>query len=267
MSLIYDESKGMEWRGFSSPLRDKAPMVRRNLGIVVAAAAMVLMAIKLQAVVTEVPKEIPAAATNPESLGGISSNESSPGSEAPDATNPSRNSVAEFLLTRKIADTWKVSADMARNYVQLAFSEGRERNVDPLLLLSIMAVESSFNPAAKSNKGAQGVMQVFRKWHREKFHALGIPDDAHPTVHQNVQIGTQILKEYLVLSRNDVMQALQRYNGNAADPAQRYANKVINMHKEFRETYRRSIQASLKNDHLKTTMIDSDSMSVRRMKI
>lgn len=248
MTLNYNESQGMDWRGFSSPVRDKAPMVRRNLGLVMAAGVLLLMAAKLQ--------PTPSVRSGPAGDARVGSLAQPIKPGAPDSTelsqgeSPERNPVAEYLLTKKIAETWKVSSEMAGRYVRLAFTEGRERNVDPLLLLSIMAVESSFNPSAQSHKGAQGLMQVFRRWHQEKFEALGIPDNAHPTVRQNVQIGTLILKEYLDLSRNDVMQALQRYNGNAADPGQRYANKVINMHKEFRDTCRLSARATLSTEQL-----------------
>ena len=57
--------------------------------------------------------------------------------------------------------------------VKAAFDTGREVGLDPLLLLSVMAIESGFNPYAESGVGAQGLMQVMSKVHSDKFQYFG----------------------------------------------------------------------------------------------
>lgn len=105
---------------------------------------------------------------------------------------------------------------------QQAASESR---LDPLLIIAVIAVESSFNPLAESVVGAQGLMQVIPRFHAEK-----LPDNAGQLAlfdpQTNVRVGAQVLQEY-IRRHGEVMPGLQRYAGAFDDPAQGYANKVL----------------------------------------
>jgi hypothetical protein len=61
----------------------------------------------------------------------------------------------------------------SQRYVSHAIEVANEVNLDPVLLLAIMATESSFNPNAQSRAGAQGLMQVLTRVHTEKFEPYG----------------------------------------------------------------------------------------------
>src|SRR5690606_21286616 len=95
------------------------------------------------------------------------------------------------------------------------------------LVLAVIAVESSFNPKAQSHKGAQGLMQVLTRVHREKFAPFGGTGNAFdPLV--NMRVGTQILKQYLVRAGGSVEGALKSYVGAALLPHDGgYGKKVL----------------------------------------
>ena len=141
---------------------------------------------------------------------------------APDLSAQERE---ERAAADYIAKRFRVAEFASTVYVSNAYRSGFEFSVDPLLILAVMAVESRYNPVAESPVGAKGLMQIIPRWHQEKLLEHGgeyaLLD---PVV--NIQVGTQILREYL--SRAGDMQAgLQMYNGALDEPTARYAGKVL----------------------------------------
>jgi soluble lytic murein transglycosylase-like protein len=135
------------------------------------------------------------------------------------APNPARAALAAYLAERYDRD-----AEATRHYVEEAYAAAGTFAVDPLLVLAVMAVESRFDPAARSGYGARGLMQVVPRFHGEKLAGHGGPAAlADPRV--NVLVGTQILKESLGKG-GGVRAGLQRYAG-WADEEQRYSRKVL----------------------------------------
>lgn len=64
-----------------------------------------------------------------------------------------------------------------------------KNNVDPEIILSVIAVESAFKKGAKSHAGAVGPMQVIPFYWGKKGH--------NPyEYYENIQLGTKILREY-----------------------------------------------------------------------
>src|SRR5690606_10981521 len=112
---------------------------------------------------------------------------------------------------RYIARRYKVSHDAIQMIVSTTHSVGREMDLDPLLLLAIIAVESSFNPFAESNAGAQGLMQVMTKVHTKKFARFGGDQAAWNPV-ANIRVGASILHEYVKRS-GSLMSGLRMYVG------------------------------------------------------
>ena len=121
----------------------------------------------------------------------------------------------------------KPQQEMQR-YVQLAWDEAKRRaELEPELLIAIMHKESTFRPKVQSSYGAQGLMQVVRRWHREKLNASESLFD--PVV--NVRVGSDILEEYLALAEGDLSKALTRYSGNARG----YATKIIDVSRKLNQ--------------------------------
>jgi hypothetical protein len=129
-------------------------------------------------------------------------------------------------LARFITGTYRVAASQTHWFVDHAYRTARELKLDPMLILAIISVESSFNPQAQSHRGAQGLMQVLTRVHADKFSAFGGVAAAFDPL-ANIQVGAQILHEYL---RRDgsVERALKAYVGAATLPDDGgYGAKVI----------------------------------------
>lgn len=131
----------------------------------------------------------------------------------------------ERLLARYLSRRYVLGLASSEQVVQAAYAAADEVGLDPLLLLAVAAVESSFNPLAESVMGAKGLMQIIPKWHREKLESLG-GDEALFDPEANILLGARILKEYV--HRTGTLQAgLQFYNGAFLDPSAQYARKVL----------------------------------------
>ena len=117
-------------------------------------------------------------------------------------------------VTKWISRRYRVAGDATNMLVSAAYLTAHETKLDPLLILSVMAIESRFNPFAESPVGAQGLMQVMSKVHQEKFQKLGGVQAALNPV-ANIKVGAQILKEY-VRRGGSVEAGLKMYVGAAA---------------------------------------------------
>ena len=106
----------------------------------------------------------------------------------------------------------------ANKIVNEAISAGSRHGVDPILILAVMRKESGYRQTARSKEGATCMMQVIPKWHREKIGKRNLRD--LPTC---VDVGALILKEYLILNRQDIRKALRKYSGG--DKA--YAGSIL----------------------------------------
>lgn len=99
-------------------------------------------------------------------------------------------------VTRWLARRYKIAGSASKMLVDAAYSSAKEVSIDPLLILAVMAIESRMNPFAESHVGAQGLMQVMSRVHREKFaNNEGNKSALNPVA--NIHAGALILKEYL----------------------------------------------------------------------
>lgn len=130
-------------------------------------------------------------------------------------------------MAARIAERYKVSPERAISIVADAHAEAAKHGLDPILVLSVIATESSFNPNARSNAGAVGLMQAIPRFHPDSLQRTGVTaaELYHPR--KNIQVGTDILSKYLRLSHGNTASALQRYNGSLKDKSRKYSNKVF----------------------------------------
>ena len=105
----------------------------------------------------------------------------------------------------------------------------RRYTVSPLLLLAVIAVESSFDRFAVSVVGAKGLMQVLPSQHRDRVLRTSDLTDART----NVRIGAAILQDYIRASDGNIEDALYRYSGGATGYARRVADHLGMMKAEF----------------------------------
>lgn len=128
-------------------------------------------------------------------------------------------------VAASIGKRFRVSPLVLNSLILTAKREGRIHNIDPLLILAVVTVESGFNPYAESVVGAQGLMQIIPRYHGDKISAdLGEAALFDPA--ENIRVGTMILREYL-RSEGNLQAALQRYGGASSDPTLFYSGKVL----------------------------------------
>ena len=130
-------------------------------------------------------------------------------------------------LTQKIINRFAVSPTRAQEIVYVAHQEARKHHLDPLMVLSVIAAESSFDPNARNASGALGLMQPIPRWHEDKITTLQLQPKDLTLIRPNIQLGTLILKGYVLKCDGDMVRALQKYNGSANDASRAYSNKVL----------------------------------------
>jgi len=148
--------------------------------------------------------------------------------QAPSEAAPAEGQVTareRRLLTELIAARYRIAREAAADFIAAAYRVALTQQLDPLLVLAVIAVESRFNPVAESVLGAKGLMQVLPKYHRERIDLEG-GEAALLDPEANIRIGTGILRDYLRRA-GELETALQMYGGNFDDPAAQYARRVL----------------------------------------
>ena len=103
---------------------------------------------------------------------------------------PRQQANLAYWLSRK----YRVAPEPLSALVSEAYDLGPRNQIEPSLILAVMAVESGFNPFAQSNVGAQGLMQVMTKVHEEKYVGFGGSLAAFDPV-ANLRVGVSVLKD------------------------------------------------------------------------
>jgi soluble lytic murein transglycosylase-like protein len=146
-------------------------------------------------------------------------------------------------LATHLARRFQVGADEVGLAVFTAYRAARDAGLDPLLVLAMIAVESSFNAEAESAMGAKGLMQIIPRFHLAKLEAHG-GEDAVLDPESNIAVGTRILKEY-VYRLGSLEAGLQQYNGASRDESGAYALKVLAERSRLERLLRRTQVTSL----------------------
>lgn len=133
--------------------------------------------------------------------------------------------------------------DFARNrrrFAPLVDRVARHHRMDATLVHAVVQVESAYDPAAVSRKGAVGLMQLMPG----TANRYGVPDRLDPE--RNLHGGVRYLRD-LILRFDDVVLALAAYNagenavehyGNRVPPfpeTRRYVDKVLAAWRRLRE--------------------------------
>lgn len=140
------------------------------------------------------------------------------------------------LVANFIARRYRVAEDPVAELVRAAFDTGREVGLDPLLLLSVMAIESGFNPYAESGVGAQGLMQVMSKVHSDKFQYFGGSHAALDPL-ANIKVGALVLKDCIARG-GSVAGGLRYYVGSTTQDDGGYGAKVLAERSRLRDVAR-----------------------------
>jgi soluble lytic murein transglycosylase-like protein len=101
---------------------------------------------------------------------------------------------------------WQTTALYAQRFAGLIEQAARQFQLDPALVRAVIHAESGFNPAARSSKGAMGLMQLMPGTARQ----MGVADAWMPE--QNIAGGVQYLAGLLQQFRGDQKLAVAAYN-------------------------------------------------------
>ena len=159
-------------------------------------------------------------------------------------------SVSEKEVATYISRSYRVPMAEAEQLTTWAVEIGAGFDVDPLLILAVAAVESSFNPKAKSGAGAEGLMQVMTRVHAEKFHAFGGPQAALAP-YPSMVVGTSILSR-LITRTGSVQKALKFYFGAANQPSGRKGLQGTKPHARCRRRRLRPCRAAFEKEAHRT---------------
>ncbi len=116
-------------------------------------------------------------------------------------TDPRTGKLVRSVVERRDAKATSSSAELNA----LVEKAAKAHQVDPLLVHSVIQVESNYNVRAVSNKGAQGLMQLTPSTAK----MLGVSDSFDPQ--QNIEAGVKYLKYLKDLYKDDRL-ALAAYN-------------------------------------------------------
>lgn len=130
----------------------------------------------------------------------------------------------------------QATALKAANYEGLIVEHARRHDVRPDLVRAVIQVESAFNPAAVSPKGAMGLMQLMPSTAR----SLGVGNPFDPR--QNVGAGVAYLRQLLDRYDNDERLALAAYNAGPG-AVDRYG-QAVPPYRETRDYVARISQAA-----------------------
>ena len=128
------------------------------------------------------------------------------------------------------------------HYDQIVAETAHTYGLESALLHAVISVESRYNPAAVSKKGATGMMQLMPGTAKR----YGVADARNPE--QNIQGGARYLRDLLAMFNSDLRLTLAAYNagegsvkshGNRIPPFREtmdYVPRVLDFYRKYRGT-------------------------------
>ncbi len=144
------------------------------------------------------------------------------------AASPADLPQAQANVALWLSRRYRVAPEPLSVLVSEAFQLGGRLQLDPTLILAVMAIESRFNPFAQSPMGAQGLMQVLTRVHTDKYEDFGGTLAAFDPV-SNLRVGAQVLHD-AVRKAGSVEGGLKLYVGAVTTDGSNYINKVMAEH-------------------------------------
>jgi len=146
-----------------------------------------------------------------------------------------RNPFDEDTIAAYLEREWNLGQQYASQVASAVKSSSQRHGLDPLLLMAVAATESSFkhwvgNPGGGADPMKPfGIMQVAGRFHPDKFPGGAVKSTS---VIENVDLGAQVLREYLNTERGNEKRALLRYNGTL-HVSDKYFQKVSQFKKRL----------------------------------
>ena len=127
------------------------------------------------------------------------------------------NPEQQAMLAWAIDNQKSLSPTLGERIVRTVYQYAELRHLDPMLVLSLVRLESRFNPHAVSKDGSMGLMQVRVSAHREKLHGR-----SPFNVRASVEVGTQILSDCMDKAKGSLFAGLNCYSGGGGKKYAQY---------------------------------------------
>jgi hypothetical protein len=139
---------------------------------------------------------------------------------------PGLSTAQAKALRNYLGRKYRIAESVAGAIVNTVFIMAKERELDPQLVLAVIAIESRYNPFAESHVGAQGLMQVLTSVHKDKFSAFdeGVTAAINPIA--NIWVGTAIL-DNCINRRGSIAGGLACYVGATGPSDGGYGARVL----------------------------------------
>ncbi len=148
-----------------------------------------------------------------------------------------------YTQQKKLMHMQKVASHIAKNYdvklntaekiVLSVYANANTYALDPNLLFAVIQSESTFKPEVVSPMKAQGLMQVITKYHTNELKTIEAKNlDIH-SIDGNIELGTMVLKKYIIKNKGNVERALQMYNGSFDDKTKKYSKTIFRYSENF----------------------------------
>jgi len=134
-------------------------------------------------------------------------------SERATAANPHDLPKQQAKVALWLSKKYRVAPEPISALVSEAYEIGARADLDPTLILAVMAIESRFNPFAQSPVGAQGLMQVMTRVHSDKYQSFGGKFAAFDPL-ANLRVGVKVLQDCIRMA-GSVEGGLRNYVGAA----------------------------------------------------
>ena len=136
-------------------------------------------------------------------------------------------------------EPWEGSGPSRKRLDRIIRAKARKYGVDPALVAALIKAESDFDPEARSEAGATGLMQLMPETARD----MGVENATNPE--ENIDGGVRYLARLLRLFGSETHLAIAAYNaGERAvlrygsvppfEETRRYVRKVLRYYDEFR---------------------------------
>lgn len=123
----------------------------------------------------------------------------------------------------------KLSDSKKALYKQYIMKWADKYELSPLFVASIIHRETNFNEKAVSKSNARGPMQVLYKYHKDKCNKLGIKEKDLHTINHGINVGCQVIRQYLEWNNWNYRAALKKYVGAVNNSADGYIDDIFKM--------------------------------------
>jgi hypothetical protein len=134
-----------------------------------------------------------------------------------DSVNKTIHSRGVATVDRMLTP-YNIEPELRRRIAQAVISSSRKHDVDPMLVTSIILVESSGNPFAVSQASSVGIMQVHMPTWATLIEEQGINVFR---LEDNIDLGVRILKGYI--DGHGLWEGVARYKGMVDTPESKQA--------------------------------------------